>query len=172
MSEGAKTASERPDSNRLAAPKNTHRDYIPCKDVQWPVSQSAMRHQANGRIEDLARPKTRSDGQVRDPQWIVKKSTLKAGASSRIQELARPKQLSERYLPERDVVWRVHRFTGKTYISERLKNLSQPVTRESMEFVKFNPDAFKISEAAKNAKISARVNELAQPIQRGMRIKT
>ena len=172
MSEKAKNAEERPETNRLATPKNTHPRYLPCKDVQWPVSLNAMQHNANSRIEDLARPKNRTDGQLRDAQWVVKKSALKVGASARVQQLAKPKSLSERYIPDRDVEWRVHRTAGKTYPSERIRSLSQPIIRESMDFVQFNPDAFKIRESAKKAKISARVNELAQPIQRGVRIKS
>ena len=172
VSEKAKNASERPETNRLAIAKRTHPSYIPCKEVQWPVSQNAMRHEASARVEDLARPKSRSDGLLRDPQWVIRKATLKADASTRVQELAKPKQLSERYVPDRDVEWRVQRLHRRPYLSERLKALSQPIIRESMDIVQFNPNAFKIREAAKKAVISARVNELAQPIQRGMRIST
>ena len=36
-----------------------------------------------------------------------------------------------------------------------------------MDHVQFNPDAFNVSDAAKKAKASARIEELAQPIIRG-----
>ena len=46
-------------------------------------------------------------------------------------------------------------------------DLSKPIVRDTMDHVQFDPDAFNVSEAAKKAKASARIEELAQPIQRG-----
>jgi hypothetical protein len=44
--------------------------------------------------------------------------------------------------------------------------LTLTVQRESMDHVQFNPDVFKVSETAKKAKCSARIEELALPISR------
>ena len=45
--------------------------------------------------------------------------------------------------------------------------MAGPIIRETMDHVQFNPDAFKVSEAARKATASARIKELAQPIRRG-----
>lgn len=51
--------------------------------------------------------------------------------------------------------------------SNRLSELAKPIVRDTMDHVQFDPDAFLVSEAAKKAKASSRIEELAQPIQRG-----
>ena len=48
-----------------------------------------------------------------------------------------------------------------------MSELAQPIIRETMDHVQFNPEAFTVSEAAKKAKASPRIEELAQPIRRG-----
>ena len=45
--------------------------------------------------------------------------------------------------------------------------LATPIIRDTMDHVQFNPDAFKVNEAAKKGIASARIEELAQPIRRG-----
>ena len=57
-------------------------------------------------------------------------------------------------------------FTPGWYI-HRICDLAKPIVRESMDHVQFDPSAFTVSEAAKKAKASARIQELAQPVQRG-----
>ena len=47
-----------------------------------------------------------------------------------------------------------------------MTELSTPIIRETMDLVQFDPDAFFVSETAKKARASARVQELAQPIVR------
>lgn len=49
----------------------------------------------------------------------------------------------------------------------RMNELARPIVRDTMDHVQFNPEAFNVSEAAKKAKASARIEELAQPITRG-----
>ena len=49
----------------------------------------------------------------------------------------------------------------------RMSELAKPIVRDTMDHVQFNPDAFNVSEAAKKAKASSRIEELAQPITRG-----
>ena len=58
-------------------------------------------------------------------------------------------------------------YTYTGCCSFRMEELSQPIVRDTMDHVQFNPDAFNVSTAAKQAKASARIEELAQPIQRG-----
>ena len=171
VSDKAKNAAQRVEVSRLAEPKKTHPSYNPCRDVQWPVSANARRGDATARTEILARPKDRKEGHIRDPIWLVKKSTLTAAASGRIQELSKPKQLPDGFLPNRDVEWKIPRTALKTFTTERMKLLSQPIVRDAMDHVQFNPDAFKVQDSAKRAKISSRVNELSQPVQRSTRLK-
>ena len=49
----------------------------------------------------------------------------------------------------------------------RLCELAKPIIRDTMDNLQFNPDAFNVKPNAKHAKASARIEELAQPIQRG-----
>ena len=48
----------------------------------------------------------------------------------------------------------------------RMSELAKPIVRDTMDHVQFNPDAFNVSDAAKKARVSARIEELAQPIKR------
>ena len=48
-----------------------------------------------------------------------------------------------------------------------MSELARPIVRDTMDHVQFNPDVFKVSEAARKATASARIEELAQPIRRG-----
>lgn len=48
----------------------------------------------------------------------------------------------------------------------RMEELAKPIVRDTMDHVQFDPSAFSVSEAAKKAKASARIEELAQPITR------
>lgn len=49
----------------------------------------------------------------------------------------------------------------------RMGELSKPIIRDTMDNVQFNPGVFSVSEAAKKAKASPRIVELAEPITRG-----
>lgn len=44
--------------------------------------------------------------------------------------------------------------------------LSKPIIRDTMDSVQFNPGVFTVSEAAKKAKASQRIEELAEPTRR------
>lgn len=54
-----------------------------------------------------------------------------------------------------------------THTHHRMNELAKPIVRDTMDHVQFNPDAFNVSEAAKKAKASSRIEELAQPVTRG-----
>ena len=166
MGQAAKTAEEREHTLRLAEPKRPHPAYHPGKPVIWPVSEAAKKAVLTPRVEQLARPKTRGDGPFREPTWRVSSASRRTVATPRVLELARPKQLAEGYQPCREVEWIIPRNTLRAIASERTQVLSKPIIRETMDHVQFNPDAFTVSEAAKNAKISGRIAELAQPLTR------
>ena len=88
-------------------------------------------------------------------------------ASARVQELAKPRQTVEGYFPCKEVEWSLSRSTLRAVASERIHNLSNPIIRETMDHVQFNPDAFTVSESARKANPSQRIVELAQPLTRG-----
>ena len=48
-----------------------------------------------------------------------------------------------------------------------MEELAKPIIRDTMDHVQFNPNVFNVSEAAKKAKASARIEELAEPVRRG-----
>lgn len=170
ISEGAKNAEERPHTSSLAKPKREHPGYASSRDVPWVVSSNAQKAEASARTEILARPKNRREGPYREAGYAVNKSTQRTAASSRVIELSKPRPLHDEFTRSRDIEWRPKRSVLRAFTSERVKGLSQPIMRDSMDHVQFNPDAFKVSSAAQNARISQRVSELAQPIERGMKV--
>lgn len=76
----------------LATSKTPNRDYQPCREVQWPVSRSALSHTVGERVQKLAQPKTKNrEKEDYDPSaWVVSRGALVAQASPRISELATP----------------------------------------------------------------------------------
>lgn len=159
-------AEEREHSLRLAEPKKSHQDYLPERPVMWPVSEAAKRAVTSSRVEQLACPKKRSDGPFREPMWRVSSGSRRAVATPRILELSRHKQTVEGYKSCREVEWVIPRSALRTIASERTQALSKPLARESMDHLQFNPDAFTVSKAAKKAKPTGRINELAEPLTR------
>lgn len=115
--------------------------------------------------------------------------TLQAVPSERVTQLGQPRKYTEGYQPSREVIWRVssgalnavpstrygcllvtHSSPSLLTINPstlRMCDLSKPIVRETMDSVQFNPDAFTVSEKARKAKASPRIEELAQPIKRG-----
>lgn len=49
----------------------------------------------------------------------------------------------------------------------RMEELAKPTIRDTMDHLQFNPEAFIVSELAKRAKPSPRIEVLAEPIKRG-----
>ncbi len=135
------------------------------------MPRNAQKAEASARTEMLARPKSRKEGPHRDSIWSVNRSCLRTTASARVVELAKPKQVADGFLGNRDVEWRPQRSSLRAGTTERIRGLSQPIVRDSMDHVQFNPDAFKVSQAARKAVISQRISELAQPIERGMKVR-
>lgn len=166
VTEPARNCVDREHTLRLSQPKPFHRDYIPNRDVQWPVSKAAQEAIPRSYTESLAKAKERQEGPVRDPEWRVSRGAMVASPTSRVVELSKPKGFVEGYVSCRDVAWPVHPAAKRAVASERLGELAMPVVRETMDHVQFNPDAFTVSAAAKKAKCSDRVAELAQPITR------
>ncbi|XP_033125434.1 testicular haploid expressed gene protein-like [Anneissia japonica] len=166
VSNAAKKAVEKERIESLARSKTPHRDYLPAREVETIVGGAAKRAVASPRLEYLANPKSRPVGPFRDSIWPVSASVLKASVSPRQLELSKPKSVAEGYQPARSIQWEVKRSAKRAVATSRTNELAQPITRETMHHVQFNPDAFVVSEAAKKGRCPPRVEELAIPIQR------
>ena len=62
--------------------------------------------------------------------------------------------------------WKVKRGALKAQASDRFNELAKHVTRQSMDSVQYDQNAFTVSVAAKKARCSDRLASLAHPIQR------
>ena len=129
VSEGAKNAEERPRTNELARSKKAHNQYEPPKPLPTPVSANARRARASPRVEQLARPKSRKDAEMRDPQWTVSQAAVRAAPRQRILELAQAKQFASEYRGPLDPGRPVSRPALRSAPTERIRMLARPVTR-------------------------------------------
>ncbi|XP_065178608.1 sperm microtubule associated protein 2-like [Sycon ciliatum] len=149
---------------QLAQPKQPHKDYQPPRTDHCIVSELAKKATASARVEQLAEPKTYNPGPFREPEWEVSAAARKADASERTLELAAPKTTAVGYKPCRSPIWTpANSFESA---NPRLDELSVPIKRETMDHLQFDPDAFQVSRNALKAKASARLEKLAEPIDR------
>ena len=171
MSEAAKTASPSDHIESLAKPKS--RPDGPFRDPQWAVPKTALEASPSERVMDLAKPKRVADGYQpnRNVVWKVSTGAKNASASERLVYNIMHLDIKYRVL---HVSWldnTVCKYSIATislpFTACRLCDLSKPIVRDTMDHVQFNPDAFNVSEAAKKARASTRIEELAQPIRRG-----
>ncbi|XP_067993422.1 sperm microtubule associated protein 2-like [Melanerpes formicivorus] len=156
----------------LALPKVLHPEFLPAREVPTQVTNAAALAKASSRLQLLAKPRVREVNCCYEnicPESVIRplsKFSLEAIASPRILELARAKGLHPNYVPLRDVEWPVTKAAKHAVATPRLVELAQPCKRPSMSSAQFNPDAFTVKETAKKATCSARIQELARPIQR------
>jgi len=162
-SPAAKVAGTGAHTESLAQPKKVHQNYAPSNEVQTVISEAAKNGRPSERIESLAEAKKRPTGPFREPEWPVSNKARKAQVSERVRELARSKGLVEGFQGNRDVAWNTTKAAKQAVATRRIEELSAPIQRASMDHVQFNPDVFKVSEAAKKGKPSARTEELAIP---------
>lgn len=131
--------------------------------VQRPVPMEALTAKLTARLDQLATPKERLFGDYREAEWRVSKGAKSHSTSVRTMELSKPNSLSEGFVPQRDCVWPVTVAARHAIAGPRIESLSSSIDRPSMELAQFNPLAFVVSDAAKRAKCSPRIEELAQP---------
>eukprot|EP00918_Siedleckia_nematoides_P067453 GHVU01146862.1.p1 GENE.GHVU01146862.1~~GHVU01146862.1.p1 ORF type:complete len:338 (+),score=18.65 GHVU01146862.1:334-1347(+) len=166
--DAAKSARQRSATNRLgqlAKSKNAPPDFIPNKGVQTIITQSALCAQLTPHLAKLSEPRPRPEGPYRDPQWNVSQEAKLCACTSRCGELARPKELPDEYRPLR---WKltVPVAALKAQATKHIQDLACPVTRATMDHLQFDPNAFRVREAALKGRCSARTEELAAPIVR------
>ena len=92
VSEAAKIASASDQVLRLSLPKKTHGGYKECRGVQWNVSQKTLKALPSLRVQQLARPKSRSQfvDHYDENAYKVSCSAKHAQATPRMQELCEP----------------------------------------------------------------------------------
>jgi len=117
-------------------------------------------------IENLAKPKRK---QVKFNSVVRQEGTVAPGAlkykiSSRVAELAKPSEQNNNECCADDTEFfkvRQSALTGN--FAQNVDDLAKPLVRQSMNEAQFNPQAFQISDAAKKARPSRRITELAKP---------
>ena len=86
---------------------------------------------------------------------------LKYKISDRIAKLAKPADDNTEFVDD-DEFFKVRQSALKGNFKQDVEKLAQHKVRQSMDAAQFNPHAFEISEAAKKARPSRRVTELAK----------
>lgn len=166
VTQGAKSAGERPRTNQLATHRNPVKEFQSARQIETIIPGPALSASASERLQTLATPKNRSEGPFRDPKWPVTPAAKNASAKARSQELARPKGTTDGYMLPKDEMWPISKAAKRATASGRVSELSKPVVRASMDHVQFNPDAFIVKETALKGVIPKRVFDLANPISR------
>jgi len=161
-------ASER--IKNLSRPKMPNVAFVPDCAVQSVVTKAAKDTICSRRIEELSSPKTHSNEHffienrhAEQPITNVKKAALKYTPSSRVLEMSTNKKISTGFVPPNLSFWVVKRSALKAECSSRFEQLAKPITRESMEAVQYDFNAFAVSTAAKRAQCTPRLASLATP---------
>lgn len=168
---------------RLALPKINHKDFVMNrelrKDGRLP-QQWFKKFLAKGdsicteRLDSLAEAKKHKGSETnyidcRQPEKCIRpvnRAATKAVSSDRVEELAMPHEKRYAgYVPDQ-FEWPVSRSALRYSASNRTKQLAVAVVRPSMEHTQYDPDAFFVKTAAKKAKCSQRLEQMAIPIQR------
>ncbi|XP_055967164.1 sperm microtubule associated protein 2-like [Sorex fumeus] len=93
ISQAALQAIPSPRIQSLAKARPLHEEFMPPRDVYWPVSYAATHSKISPRIQELAHPSAKSPMHIvyYDPEvFKVKPTALKAHCTHRIEELAIP----------------------------------------------------------------------------------
>lgn len=92
VTDGAKIASPSDQVLRLSLPKRTHGGYKECRGVQWNVSEKTLKALPSLRVQQLARPKSRSQfvDHYDENAYHVSCAAKRAQATPRMQELCEP----------------------------------------------------------------------------------
>jgi hypothetical protein len=90
----------------------------------------------------------------------ISEKAKSAEATPRLMELARAKPLADGFQHAREIEWPISKAAKKAQASKRVQELANPVERETMDTVQFNPDAFKVKPTALTGVIPGRVKDL------------
>ncbi|KAH9496399.1 hypothetical protein Btru_012509 [Bulinus truncatus] len=173
VSESAKSASASPRITQLSAHRNPHSNYLFDRSPEWEVPRSALSSSSSPRLERLATPKQKSNlNSYYDLYWgyslPIPQNALRANCSSRVETLAASRDYPKEFLPARPVQWGVSREALQAIASIRLQQLSRPPPRV---LTKDDYDPYRIPTSALRAQSTPRLDELALPIPRKIRVK-
>ncbi|XP_048358674.1 testicular haploid expressed gene protein-like isoform X2 [Sphaerodactylus townsendi] len=156
----------------LSQPRNLSPSFIFPKEHKTRIKQSVRTAVASARIQRLAQPIVKKSNPCYENRYMeapirkVNLAALQTVATPRLVELSKAKALPPNSFPDRRAEWSVSQAAKKTVASPRLLELARCPTRASTNFVQFNPEAFTVTEAAKKARCTDRLNKLAEPILR------
>ncbi|XP_077989769.1 sperm microtubule associated protein 2-like [Glandiceps talaboti] len=159
----------------LSAHKMLHRLFQPERTIETRVSPAAKSASASDRIEHLSLPKVYKPLLIRPSrEWDVDEweqeitdAAKQARASARLEALAEPKHNHSLFQPEKTIQWPVSEPAMKALATIRLQQLARPKSRGKYD----NFDPYKVTPAARNARPTPRIGELAAPIPRKVRQK-
>lgn len=156
----------------LARPKSCHPDY---KYPRAVIQSVAKVSPASKRISDLARHKVYQPLPIRHNtewewgEWDQTPPNIIA-ASPRVCTLAEPKEFSKYYTYPSQLPQLVNRASLQHIATERTVKLARPKSKH-LETEDYNPHAWAVSRYALLAQPSPRINELATPLPRKVRVK-
>lgn len=142
------------------------------------IPRSALLVAPSPRLQRLARHKTYPPLHIKlHSEWDwdewkseINPAALNARPSQHICSLADPKQTPERYMGPRHVRWDVGKAAQNYLTSDRITKLARPKNRhEATE--DYDPRTFTVAHSALIAQSSPRINQLALPIPRKVRMK-
>lgn len=153
-----------------------HKTYMGHKLERSPymeVNESAKHATPTQRIEQLSVPKQRIDRHgMYETEWgtynPVSQAAMKANHTERIETLAQSKGYYKGFRDERPVQWDVENSALNAIATLRLQQLARPRSRT---MIKDDYDPYKISQSAKRARCTPRVEELCVPLPRKVRTK-
>jgi hypothetical protein len=157
----------------LAVSKSTHKDYLPDKQIQTIVSDSAKQAVCSDRLMSLAHHKTYPQSEdLSKWDWSEWQSQIPERAktaepSERTIHLAQEKRPHSQWRPSKKVQWDVSRAALSYEPSENLAKLALP--RERGQNEDYNGKAWVVSRAALQAQASPRIQELCIPLPRKVR---
>lgn len=123
------------------------------------------------RVDELASPKKLHPDYVGDrssPKWDVSEAACKGTPSPRVKELAEPKKVHPSYQPCKPVMTMISDNTLFALPTNRVKQLAEPKTYPELKITEdsewdWSQWKSNLTEAAKNAKATERVDYLARP---------
>ena len=180
VSESAKHVMNTERISTLAQHKEVHRDFMPYRSLGYaPSCRKRSAPAENPHLTDLAQPKphkvwhNKDENYVElgvfcDPIWPVESDVLNRRCSARVETLAGHRVPHNDYKGERSVQWSVSDNAKNSTATLRMQQLARP---KSGRLRVDDYDPYKVSPAARLARVTPRVTDLSLPIPRKVRQK-
>jgi len=180
VSESAKQRMITARIENLARHKDVHPEFKPYRSLDYrPSQQSRSAPPSYPHLEKLAEPKRHKVWSNKDekyveigdfcnPIWPVSSTVKHARCPERVEYLSAHKASHPDYKGERPVIWVVTDTAKSANATHRLQQLARP---KSGRLRHDDYDPYKVTQAARLARVTPRVSELAIPIPRKIRQK-